>query len=508
MIMDEREAPRWDRRRFLAGTGLAGTLGLAGALGGREAAAHSGGGRRTTVFHGTVLHFTGDPWVPGREGEDDPGAYRLFDPGALVVRDGTVVWAGHRHKVPAGLARHAHVVDHRGKLIVPGFVDCHVHSGQVDSIASPGGQLLPWLRDYMYPSEMRFADPGYARRAAAFFLDTLLAAGTTTASVYTTTHAHAAHALFAEAHRRGLCLVTGKVLMDDGAVSEGGAVPDAYLDRSVRQAEADTRALIDKWHFNGRLRYAVTPRFPLTSTLAALRMAGRLYREALDTGRPLWVQGHLAENRDEVDEVMRKFHDRLRPRSYLDVYDKCGLVGPRSMWGHSVWIDDTDRRRLAETGAGVAFNPTSNLFLGSGLFGLRRASRAGVRVGLGTDVGGGTSYSLLRTMGEAYKVVAMGNTYPERVPEDRRATLTGLRAFYLATLGGARALCLDDRVGSFRAGRDADFVVLDWAATPVLKRRTEAARDFRERLFVLATLGDERAVARTYVRGKQVAHRG
>ncbi|GAB2869675.1 guanine deaminase [Streptomyces mayteni] len=341
----------------------------------------------------------------------------------------------------------------------------------VDAVASPGGQLLPWLTGYMYPAEMRFADLDYARAATSFFFDRLLEAGTTTACVYTTTHPLATDAFFAEAHLRRLRMVSGKLLMDD---DNGGTVPPEYL--------------------------AVSPRFALTSTLGALRMAGRLYQESRHTGEPLWVQSHLAQNRDEVDAVLEKFRD-LRPRSYLDVYDRCGLVGPRGMWGHAVWIDDADRALLANSGAGAAFNPTSNLFLGSGLFDLDRAGRARARVALGTDVGGGTSYSMLQTMNEAYKVVALRNTYPDRVPEQGRKTLTALRAFYLATLGGARALHLDEHIGSFRKGREADFVVLDWAATPLLKRRTEAAGTFRERLFALATLGDDRAVRQTYVLG-------
>ncbi|WP_188301532.1 guanine deaminase [Streptomyces sp. CBMA156] len=469
--------------------------------GGEDAGAGHGRGRRVTVFLGTVLHFSDDPWLPDDEGQDDPRAYHLFDPGALVVRDGLVVWAGHQSACPREFVDHGRVVDHRGHLIVPGFVDPHIHSGQVDSVASPGGQLLPWLRDYMYPSEMRFADPEYARDATSFFFDRLLECGTTTACVYTTIHPHATEAFFAEAHLRKLRMVSGKLLMDD---DNGGTVPEEYLDRSVEQAEEESRELIGRWHHTGRLRYAVSPRFALTSTLEALRMAGRLYQESQDTDRPLWVQSHLAENRDEVDAVLAKFCDTLHPRSYLDVYDQCGLVGPRSMWGHSVWIDGEDRKLLAATGAGAAFNPTSNLFLGSGLFDLDDAALAGVRVALGTDVGGGTSYSMLQTMNEAYKVVALANTYPDRVEEKNRRTLTALRAFYLATLGGARALHLDRHIGSFRHGREADFVVLDWAATPLLRRRTEMARDFHERLFALATLGDDRAVRQTYVLGEPV----
>ncbi|NUT46667.1 MAG: guanine deaminase [Saccharothrix sp.] len=451
--------------------------------------------KKVVVFYGVVLHFLEDPWIDV-EGEDNPDSYQLYRPGALVVADGRVEWVGPRRELPARYAS-ADRVDHGDSLITPGFVDTHIHLAQVDAIASPGHQLLPWLKHSMYPAEMKFADLDYARRACWFFCDTLLSAGTTTASVYTATYKHSTDALFAEAARRGMRLVTGKLLMDDNFQA---SVPPGYLDKCPEKAIEESRELIERWHGHDRLRFSVSPRFALTSTAKALGLAGDLYREHADSEHPLWVQSHIAESRDEVDAALRKFKD-LGPRSYLDIYDRFRLVGPRSVWGHAVWLDGADHDLLATTGAAAAFCPTSNLFLGSGLFPLSPCSRAGVRIGLGTDVGGGTSYSLLATLNEAYKVVALSNAYPDRIPDERRMTLTALRSFYLATLGGARALHLDRDIGSFARGREADFVVLDWAATPVLARRTQVADSFEERLFALATLGDDRAVSHTYLLG-------
>ncbi|MFI0447804.1 guanine deaminase [Actinomadura sp. 6N118] len=454
-----------------------------------------GGVNGMKAYRGTVLHFTGDPAAGG-------GNVHLLEDGALVVNDQGLVdhvspWVDLDDDFRAQA-----VQDYRDDLILPGFVDTHIHSGQIDAIASPGGDLRDWLESYVYPAERRFADDEYAHRAAGDFLDTLLAAGTTTACVHTTTFKSSTNAFFAAAYQRDLRMVAGKVLMDAGGRAEGGPVPDDYLDTDVRQAEDDCRELIDRWHGKGRGLYAITPRFGPTSTVEALRMAGRLFQEYADRGEPVWAQAHLAETRDEVDTVLERF-TALKPRSYLDVYDKCGLVGPRSVWAHCLWPDNVyrsgigggrDWKLLKERQAGVAFCPTSNLFLGSGLFPLVRTRRAGVRVGLGTDIGGGTSFSMLATLNEAYKVMALQGDY-----------LSALRGFYLATRGGAEALHLEDRIGGFQPGNEADFVVLDFAATPLLERRTDAAEGLVERLFALAMLGDERATKATYVLGRRAS---
>ncbi|MEU6265465.1 guanine deaminase [Saccharopolyspora shandongensis] len=427
-----------------------------------------------SIHYGTVLHFLRDPGT-----QPDPAAWQLFDPGALVVgADGRVEWVGPEGEVPPELGDGT-PVDHRGKLIVPGFVDAHIHASQVDVIASYGEQLLQWLEKYVFPTEKAFVDIDHSRMISGLFLDTLLASGTTTATVHPTVHKASVDAFFEEAEKRAMRMISGKVLMD----REPYAPPD-LKDPNVEQAEADTRELIGRWHGKGRLTYSITPRFAPSSTEGLLQMVGRVYQEIPD----LWLQTHAAENKEEVETVKELFGGR----SYIDVYDRFGMLGNRSLYAHSIYIDDQDRTRLSQSGSTIAFCPTSNLFLGSGLFNLDAARAAGVRVGLGTDIGAGTSYSMLATLNEAYKVLAL-----------QQQKLSAMRSFYLATLGGAEALYFEDRIGNFQTGKEADFVVLDWAATPVLKRRTEISADFQERLFALMTLGDERTVRATYVLGQQ-----
>jgi guanine deaminase len=423
------------------------------------------------LFLGTILHFLSDPG-----NEPSPTAWQLIEDGALLVENGRVAGVGDADALRAGLAAGAEVVDHRGKLILPGFVDTHVHSAQLDVIASYGTQLLDWLTRYTYPAERRFQDEAHGARMAGIFLDRLLASGTTTASVYPTVHRQSAETLFAAASSRNLRLIAGKVLMDRNC-------PD-YLRDDVAGAEEDCRALIDTWHGKGRLLYALTPRFAPTSTPQQLSMIGRLFNEIPG----LHLQSHLAENVDEIRWVRELFPAQ---RSYLDVYDHFGLLGPRAIYGHCIHTDAADRARIAETGTAIAFCPSSNLFIGSGLFDLDQAQRAGIRVGLASDVGGGTSLSMLQIMADAYKVLQLKGQH-----------LNPWRAFYLATLGGAAALCLDDCIGNFATGKEADFTILDFDAIPILKHRSGIARDFAERLFALMILGDDRAVAATYVLGE------
>ena len=428
-----------------------------------------------TLIRATLLDFLRDPGaVP------DPTAWRLVDDGALLVDAGHIVAHGEAADL---LATHpdAEVVDYTGKLVVPGFIDTHIHFAQVDVLASFGTQLLDWLNTYTFPAERRFESPEHARLIAGLFLDTLLANGTTTAAVYPTVHKQSVDAFFTEAEQRNLRMVCGKILMDRHC-------PD-FLRDDVTSGELDSRELIDRWHGKGRLSYAITPRFAPTSTPEQLAMAGRLYADTPG----LYLQTHVAENHDEVAWVAKLWPDA---RSYLDVYDRYGLLGPRSVYGHCIHLDPADRQRMADSGAAMAFCPTSNLFLGSGLFDLEAARQLGVRVGLATDVGGGTSYSMLTTLAEAYKVLAMNGQ-----------KLSPWRGFYLATLAGAEALYLEDRLGNFQPGKEADFVVLDWAATPVLKRRTEVSRSIDERLFALMMLGDDRAVAATWVAGQPAFER-
>ena len=423
---------------------------------------------RLSAVRGEIVHFLADPAAA-------PRALEHFADGVLIVRDGHVAECGPAAALLTKLPSGTPLADHRGRLILPGFVDTHVHYPQTDIIASHGEQLLEWLERYTFPAERRFADPAHAAEVAGFFCDELLRNGTTTAAAFATVHPASVEALFEAAQQRRMRLITGKVLMDRNC-------PD-FLRDTAETGYADSQALIERWHNRDRLLYAITPRFAPTSTPAQMALAGRLFREHPG----VFLQSHLAENRAEVAWVAQ-----LHPeaRSYLDVYERAGQLGMRALFAHCLWLDDSDRRRMAERGAAMSFCPTSNLFLGSGLFDLARARALGVRVGLGTDVGGGTSLSMLQTLNEAYKVLQLGGQ-----------SLSAASGFYLATLGGAHSLYLDDRIGNFAPGKEADFVVLDPRATPLLARRSAACTTLEERLFVLMMLGDDRAVAATYVMG-------
>ena len=427
------------------------------------------------LVRGQLLHFLADPGMG-----DDPAAWQFFDDGGLWMRDGRIQaagpWAALTAALPPGVGESATVHDYRGHLVLPGFVDCHLHYPQAGVIASYGRQLLDWLNDYVFPAEARFADASEAERSAAFVVDRLLAHGTTTASVFATVHPHSVDAFFAAAEARGLRMLCGKVLMDRNCP------PD--LRDTAAGGMADSQRLIERWHGRGRLRYSLTPRFAPTSSPEQLRLCGEL----LASQPGLHLQTHLAENPCELDWVRQLFPTR---GSYLDVYQHYGLAGPRSLHAHCIHLDAAERRSLAAGGAAAAFCPGSNLFLGSGFFNLDASREAGLRVGLATDIGAGTGFSLLRALAQAYEVgQALG------------APLPALRGFYLATLGGARALYLDDCIGSFQPGREADFIALDWAATPELAWRMERCQTLAERLFALMMLGDERCVVATHVMGE------
>ena len=425
------------------------------------------------ALRASIMHCLADPGE-----EADAATWEYFDDGLLVIDGGHIVSAGDAAALLAGLPADIPVRDLGGKLIVPGFIDCHVHFPQLDIIGSYGAQLLDWLNQYAFPGEAKFADPDHAREVARAFVDEMLANGTTTALVFGTVHAHSADAVFEAAEAKGMRLIAGKVLMDTNCPPE--------LRDDADTGYTDSKALIERWHGKGRLGYAITPRFALTSSSAQLAAAGRLASEYPD----VWVHTHLAENMDEVEEIARLFPDS---RSYLDVYEQHGLLRERAVFAHCLHMDAQDRTSMATAGGAAAFCPTSNLFLGSGLFDLSSMREAGIRCGLGTDVGGGTSLSLLRTASEAYKVLHL-----------QEHALPAARALYLATLGAAEALYLDDKIGNFAPGKEADFVVLDYEGTTLTKRRIAAASTIEEKLFALITLADDRNIAATYVNGEQI----
>lgn len=426
------------------------------------------------AYRASLLHFSDDPAF-------QKNAYSWHEDGLLVVSEGRVHVAGDYAALIDFLPAGTPVADYRGKLIMPGFIDTHVHYPQTDMIASPAPGLLPWLDKYTFPTERKFADPEHAANVARFFLDELVRCGTTTAMVYCTVHPQSVDAFFNESEKRNLRMVAGKVMMDRNC-------PD-FLQDTAESGARESEELIKKWHKRGRQLYALTPRFAPTSTEAQLELTGALAKAYPDT----FLQTHVAENLDEVAWVKSLFP---QARSYMDVYDRFGMLRPRSMYAHCIWLDDNDRARMAETRSAISICPTSNLFLGSGLFDFEKADAQNVPLSLATDVGGGTSFSMLQTMNEAYKVARMGGTY-----------LQALRMFYLATLGGARSMELEGTIGNFVPGAEADFIVLDPHATPLLQRRTERTDSLEELLFALALLGDDRTVLATYSAGKQVHQR-
>ena len=418
------------------------------------------------ALRGDLLDFTGAPgW-----GEVESTAVRFRSDHWLLIEGGRI--AGAQAEAPGdGWQRH----DHAGRLILPGFIDTHVHSPQLDVIASYGTELLDWLTTHTFPAEARHADLPHAEATAALFLDALLAHGTTAAVVFPTVHRQSVDALFAAAEARGMRVIAGKVLMDRNA-------PDDLRD-DVAMAEREMESLIARWHGKARLAYAVTVRFAPTSSPEQLALAGRLC--AADPS--LYMQTHLAENRAEVAWVRELFPEA---RSYLDVYARAGLLNAKSVFAHGIWLADADRAALAEAGAQIAHSPSSNLFLGSGLFGWRAAEAAGVNVSLASDVGGGTSLSMLRIMADAYKVQALAG---ER--------LTAWKALHAATRGAARALGLESEIGSFDAGTSADVCIWDPAVGAVATRRAEVARTLHERVFAWMTLADERNLVEAFVAG-------
>lgn len=428
------------------------------------------------AHRGSILHFLGDP----DQSQDKP-CYQYFADGLLVIEDGIVQSLGDASQAIAKLDSDVEIIEHKDSLIMPGFVDTHIHYPQTEIIAAYGEQLLQWLEKYTFPTERKFQDPSYARNIAEQFLNELLRAGTTTALVFGTVHKQSVEAFFEACEQRNLRMIAGKVMMDRNA-------PD-YLTDCPESSYQDSKSLIEKWHNRGRLRYAVTPRFAPTSSDKQLQKAGQLMGEYPD----IYMHTHLSENLDEVAWVKELFPDC---KNYLDTYDRAGLLGRRSVFAHCIHLDDDEWERMAESESGIAFCPTSNLFLGSGLFNLNRAVKNNINVGLGTDVGGGTSFSILQTLNEAYKVLQM-----------RGEKLSILKMFYLATLGGAETLDLNDKIGNFEVGKEADFVILDKGSTPLIALRLKRCNDLLEQLFVLAILGDDRSVKQTWSAGSKVHDR-
>jgi len=425
------------------------------------------------LLRGRTLSFITEP-----ESTDDRASYRYEEDGGVLIREGKIAACGDFAAIAAGPGKGVAVADHRPHLIMPGFIDAHAHFPQMQIIASHGAELLDWLNNYTFPEETRFRDAQHGRRIARLFFDELIRNGTTTVAAYCSVHRQSADAFFAEALARGMCVIGGKVMMDRNAPEGLRDTPQSGYD--------DTKALIGEWHGKDRLHYAITPRFAITSTPQQMEMAGALAGAFPE----LHVQTHLSENRAEI-ELTRELYPWCA--DYTDVYARYGLLGERTLLGHCIHLAEREADAISDAGAVAVFCPTSNLFLGSGLFDYQRyrTRRKALRLATATDVGGGTSYSMLRTMDEAYKVIAL-----------QGEKLNPLAGFWQLTLGNARALSLADRIGTLDAGSDADLVVLDSSATPAMALRRDRTDTLAEELFLLQTMGDDRAVVEVYVAGQ------
>jgi len=428
------------------------------------------------AWRAAIVHCIADPKEVGIE-----NAYEYFADGLLVVDGDTIRALGDAETLLPTLPQDILIEHHPDALITPGFIDTHIHYPQTDMIGSYGEQLLTWLNTYTFPEEGKFADKTHARDVAERFLKELLRNGTTTALVFGTVHKVSVEAFFEACEEQNLRMICGKVMMDRNA-------PD-YLTDTPESSYQESKELIDAWHNKGRLHYAVTPRFAPTSSDEQLQLAGKLLGEYDD----VYMHTHLSENKDECAWVQDLFPTS---KNYLDVYDQNKLLSERSVFAHGIHLCDDEYHRLQETGSAIAFCPTSNLFIGSGLFKLSKAEEYKVNVGMGTDVGGGTSFSILQTLNEAYKVVQLQNE-----------NLNPIKSLYLATLGGAKALRLENKIGNLVAGSEADFVILDKKATPLLTSRLALAQSIEESLFVFMTLGDDRAIQATYSAGQCVHQR-
>lgn len=432
------------------------------------------------LYRASILHFLSDP----TKSSSTDASYEYWEDGLLVVKDGKVKAIGEYSEWIKEYEE-SKVIDYTGKLILPGFVDTHIHFPQTEMIASYGAELLDWLNTYTFPTEKQFGNKEYAQKIAKFFLRQLLLQGTTTALVFGSVHKTSVEAFFEEAQKQSLRMIAGKVMMDRNA--------PAYLLDTPESSYQDSKALIEKWHGKDRLLYAVTPRFAPTSSKEQLAKAKQLLEEFPE----VYLHTHLSENREELAWVNDLFPEA---DNYLDVYDKAGLVRPKSVFAHSIYLSDSEWNTLHTHDCSVAFCPTSNLFLGSGLFNIQAAQKHRVRVGMGTDVGAGTSFSILETLQEAYKVNQLRKAFPEE--EYAHEPLSALKAFYLATLGGAEALHLEAFIGNFEKGKEADFVVLDLASSELLEFRLAQCKSLEERLFVIQMLANDRTVAQTYILGQ------
>lgn len=401
---------------------------------------------------------------------------RYIEDGVLISENGIIQWFGPWQQAQEQLQQ-LHVEHYPEQLILPGFIDTHIHYPQTEMLGAYGEQLLEWLNTYTFPTEIQFSDADYAKKIAEFFIQELLKNGTTTALVFCSVHPQSVDALFEASARRNMRLIAGKVLMDRHAPAE--------LCDTAETAYTDSKSLIEKWHGNGRQLYAITPRFAPTSTPEQLAQAGKLKAEYPD----VYVHTHLSENHSEIEWVKSLFPER---KNYLDVYHHYGLTGSRSVFAHCVHLEQQEWQCLHDTDSAIAYCPSSNFFLGSGLFPLNQTWQRQVKVGLGTDVGAGTSFSQFSTLNQAYKMQQL-----------QGASLSAAEALYHVTLGAAKALNLEDKLGNFNIGKEADFIVCDLKATPLQALRQQGSQSIEDALFALMMMGDDRNILASYVYGEK-----
>jgi guanine deaminase len=421
---------------------------------------------------------------------DLENAFRYFDDGLLVTKDGIVQDVGNYRDLIGKYHSDIEISDHKDCFIFPGFIDAHIHSVQTKAIASHGNQLLEWLETYVFPAEKKFISPEYALTHTQVFFDELLKNGTTTALIYPSVHDASVEAVFTIAQQLNMRIISGKTWMDRNA--------PAYLLEPPQKSHESSKKQIERWHGKGRSHYAVTPRYAITSTPESLKIAGELLTEY----DGLYVQTHISENKKEIETVNQHYN---RHRGYLDVYDSFGLLNPRTLLGHGIHLTGDELDRIAQAGASVVHCPTSNLFLGSGLFDFRKTLDHGVQIAIGSDMGGGTSFSMLRNLHDAYKISALvANNNQQDAVSEKFTAMNPFQAIYFITLGGARALKLNDRIGNFGEGKEADFVVINPSKNTLLNYRLQDAASLEEILFAIVMLGDEQIVEATYLMGKKV----
>ena len=424
------------------------------------------------LIRGRVLSFNRAP-----ESAEDINSYKYIENGALLIKNGKISSVSDFTKINSNDIKNITIYDHRPNLVVPGFIDTHLHFSQVQLIGSYAANLLEWLNKYTFIEEQKYKDPSHGKRMAKLFFDELINHGTTTAAVFCSVHPDSVEVFFTESHKRNMLMIGGKVMMDRNAPKELLDTPQLSYD--------DTKNLINKWHGVGRQNYAISPRFAITSSSEQMKMVEALINEHPEC----YIQTHLSENKDEIT-MAKKLYPKCS--DYTAIYEQYNLLGSKSLFGHCVHLSERESNILGESNSVAVFCPTSNLFLGSGLFDLQNLQnkKIPVRVATATDIGGGTSYSMLKTMDEAYKILQL-----------QGQRLSPIQSFYQITLGNACALSLQEKIGSLVAGNDADITILNAKATTAMQLRMETVSELAEELFILQTMGDDRSIAQVYIKG-------